>query len=246
MNEQRIVLRQRRDLSEIIQAAIDLYRQNFAPLFIIASVVIPLGIASAIFQDALIDSDTGIALAFVAVTILQLAVSLLVGAALISALAWIDKGQEFTFSTAYDAAFDRFWTLLGAELRALAIVLLLAATIIGLPWAIQRMVRWLFVLQAVILDGTSASDALSKSASAVEGRWWRTFGIVIVIGLITSVPTGLLAGLLTLTPPLVAGTINSAANALVLPFAITAATLLYVDLQVRKESDERTATDTTA
>ena len=33
MNEQRIALRQRRDLSEIIQAALHLYQQNFAALF---------------------------------------------------------------------------------------------------------------------------------------------------------------------------------------------------------------------
>ena len=47
MNEQRIVLRQRRDLGEIIQAALHLYQRNFGALFVIAAVVVPLGIASA-------------------------------------------------------------------------------------------------------------------------------------------------------------------------------------------------------
>ncbi len=243
MNEQRIALRQRRDLSEIIQAALNLYQQNFAPLFVIAAVVIPLGIASAVLQDALIDSATGVAPIFIVVTFLQLAVSFLVGAAVIVALIQIDRGQEFAFSTAYDAVFDRLWTLIGAELRALGIIILLAVTIIGLPWAIQRMVRWLFVLQAVMLDGTNASDALGGSASAVEGRWWRTFGIAFVIGIISTVPASIVSAVLIFAPPLVSGTVNSFMSALLLPFGVTAITLLYLDLQVRKESDERTASD---
>ena len=63
MNEQRIALRQRRDLSEIIQAALDLYRQNFAALFVIAAVVIPLDIASAAL-GAIAEDSAGVVLPF--------------------------------------------------------------------------------------------------------------------------------------------------------------------------------------
>ncbi len=242
MNEQRIALRQRRDLSEIIQAAFNLYRQNFAPLFVIATVVVPLGIASAALQRT-VDESVGVAVAVLGIAVLQLAVNLLAGAAIITALTTIDQGGGPTFSDTYDAAFERFWTLLGAVLRALVIVLLLAITIIGLPWAIQRMVRWLFVEQAVILDGASPSAALSRSATAVQGRWWRTLGVAIVIGLISALPASILAAVLVFAPPLVAGTANSFMNALLLPFGVTAMTLLYLDLQVRKETDERTASN---
>ena len=105
------------------------------------------------------------------------------------------------------------------------------------------MVRWIFIEQAVILDGATPSTALSRSAAAVQGRWWRTLGIAIVIGLISTLPASIVAAVLILAPVLVSGTVNSFVNALLLPFAVTAMTLLYFDLQVRKESDERIASD---
>ncbi|MCI0777984.1 MAG: hypothetical protein J4N95_07365 [Chloroflexi bacterium] len=242
MNEQRIALRQRRDLGEIIQAALHLYQRNFAALFVIAAVVVPLGIASAALQRA-VDDSVGVGFAILGIAILQLAVNLLAGAAIIIALTKIDQGGDPTFADTYDAAFERFGTLLGAFLRALVIVLLLSITIVGLPWAIQRMVRWIFIEQAVILDGATPSTALSRSAAAVQGRWWRTLGIAIVIGLISTLPASIVAAVLIVAPVLVSGTVNSFVNALLLPFAVTAMTLLYFDLQVRKESDERIASD---
>ncbi len=98
MNGQRIALRQRRDLSEIIQAAFNLYQQNFAPLFLIAAAVIPLGVASAALQGAVEDS-AGAAIAVGGIAILQVGVNLLAGAAIITGLLTIDRSQEPTFST---------------------------------------------------------------------------------------------------------------------------------------------------
>ena len=249
MNEERIVLRQRRDLSEIIQAALHLYQRNFAALFVIAAVVVPLGIAGATLAPDPVDfGETyevdGELLAFLGITLLQLPVILIAAAAIVTALTLIDRGGEPTFSDTFDAAFERFWTLLGAFLRAIAIVLLLAITVIGLPWAIQRVIRWLFIGQAVVLDNAAPSAALSQSALAVHGRWWRTLGAALVILIIVRVPGFIVAGVLIFAPVFVSGSVNSFMNALLLPFGVIALTLLYLDLQVRKESDERTATDT--
>ena len=250
MNEQRIALRQRRDLSEIIKAALHLYRQNFAPLFVIAAIVIPLGIASATLAPDPVDfGETyeagGELFAFLGIVLLGALVTVLAGAAIIVALAHIDQGGLPEFSSAFDMAFERAGALFGAALRAVAIVFLLSVTVIGIPWAIQRMVRWLFVFQAVMLDNTAAKDALARSAQVVETRWWRTLGVALVILLMVRVPGVIVGGVFILAPPIVSGTVNSLMNALLLPFGVTAMTLLYLDLQVRKESDERTASDTT-
>ena len=235
MNEQRVALRQPRNLSQIIEAAFNLYLQNFWPLLAIAGVVIPLGVASAALQTAVEDPVALVTIAIV-LGLVQTAVNLLAVAALVASLADLDQGRPADFSHAYDVAFERFWTLAGAILRVVGIVLALAVTIIGIPWAIQRIVRWLFVEQAVMLDGTSARAALSFSADAVTGQWWRTLGIALVIGIIGAVPASIIAGVLALAPPLMAGTVNSVVNAALLPFAVTAMTLLYCDLKVRKES----------
>jgi hypothetical protein len=96
-------------------------------------------------------------------------------------------------------------------------------------------VRWLFTAQAIVLDDTSAKAALSYSADAVDGSWWRTLGIVIVIGIITQVPQQVVALVFILAPVVVSGTVSSIAGAALLPFAVTAMTLLYLDLKTRKE-----------
>lgn len=234
MTGQRVSLRQRRDLSQIIQGALNVYGQNLGPFLRIAAVVIPLSIATGIFQTTVDNEAIGIPLV-AALGVGQLAVTILASAALIAALDDVDQGRPPDFTRAYDIATERFWVIVRAVLRSLLIVLLLMVTIIGIPWAIQRAIRWVFLEQAIILDGTNARDALGKSAEAVSGSWWRTFGIWVLISLLTAVPTGLVAALFTFTPIAIASTANAALTALVLPFGVAAATLLYFDLQSRKE-----------
>jgi hypothetical protein len=141
------------------------------------------------------------------------------------------------FSRAYGVVLTRFWTLVGASLRAGFHIFLFAITIIGIPWAIQRMVRWLFIHQAVILDGTSARAALSYSADAVQGRWWRTLGIAIVIAIIGGVPASIIGALVGFAPLLISSTASAVVTAAILPFGVIAMTLLYLDLKARREND---------
>lgn len=234
--EERVALRQRRELSQIIESSASLYLQNAGPLLSIAAVIIPLSVASPVLEDTMERSAT-LYIILAALGIMQFAVALIASAALITALADIDAGRPAEFSHSYDVAFDRFWTLAGAMLRALFHVLVLIITIIGIPWAIQRMVRWLFIEQAVILDQTNARAALAYSADAVLGSWWRTLGISIVLWLIVAVPASIISLLFVLAPVVVTATASAAVNAVLLPFTVTAMTMLYLDLKTRKESD---------
>jgi hypothetical protein len=234
---QRMPLRQRRELSQIMQTAFKLYGQNFSVLFRIAAVVVPLGIALGIFQTSIRNQAIAVPL-FVLISVGQIAVNLLASAALIAALADIDAGRAPDFGRAYDTAFERFLALAGAVLRVTFHVLLLAITIVGIPWAIQRLIRWVFVEQAVILDSTSAKAALSYSADAVIGSWWRTLGIWLLISLLAGVPAGMVSALFSLAPVAASSTATAAINALVLPFVVLALTLLYFDLKARKESND--------
>jgi hypothetical protein len=136
----------------------------------------------------------------------------------------------------------RFWTLLGANLRSLSHIVVLAFTIIGTPWAIHRTVAWGFVGQAVVLDDRDAKDSLSASAEVVRGNWWRTFAILTAITIVVVVPGPIiaLALLLFASPPVtdMVYTVNAALYSLVLlPFAFTASTLLYSDLKARQDPD---------
>jgi hypothetical protein len=235
VNEERIALRQQRDLGELIEAAGTLYFRNFGALLVIASVIIPLGIAGAIFQVSIEDEVAATAVV-AAINLVQIVVNLLVAAAVIAALLEIDAGRSADFSKAYDVAFARIGTLIGASLRVAFHVLLLAITIVGIPWAIQRLIRWLFVEQAIIVDGSDWGQALSTSADAVVGRWWRTLGLWLVLSIVAFVPAALISTFFLLTPPVIYGTVTAVVNALVLPFFVTGLTMLYFDLKERKAS----------
>ena len=202
--------------------------------------------------------------------LLQLFAQWLASMAIVAAVAGLDAEREPelshamrqrapSFSRAYGVVLTRFWTLVGAFLRAAIVVLpflaffsvsvasylgapaLLALAglvlIIPMPWAIQRGVRWLFIHQAVILDGTSARAALSYSADAVQGRWWRTVGIALILWIIVQVPASVIGALVGFAPVLISGTASAVITAVILPFGVIAMTLLYLDLKARRETD---------
>jgi hypothetical protein len=120
-------------------------------------------------------------------------------------------------------------------LAALGVALGLLLIVPGVYLAI----RWFFVSQAVVLEGRRGPEALTASAAAVQGNWWRTAGIVLLANL-----AALLPGLL-LTVPFIAiadaadrqlwvlvG--NVATEVVAAPFVALLATLLWFDLQARR------------
>ncbi len=117
--------------------------------------------------------------------------------------------------------------MLGATILAGLALLGMVITIIGIPFAIYFGIRWIFIWQAVMVEGVGARDALSRSSEAVKGDWWRVLGIAIVVGIIVWV-IGFVVGLI----PTVGSTIGVILST---PIGIIGATLLYYDLRVRKQ-----------
>src|SRR2546421_7809695 len=99
---------------------------------------------------------------------------------------------------------------------------------------IYLVIRWLFVAQTVMIEDRRNWSALDASAAMVRGRWWRTLGIILVVGLIELGPI-VLASFTNLAPPLVEAITTSVVAAIVLPFGTAAQTLLFYDLKARKE-----------
>ena len=74
MMEQRFPLRRQRSLNEIIEAALNIYGQNFQPLFLIAAIVVPLGVTGAVLQNA-IDDDAASLVILLALSVVSGTVS---------------------------------------------------------------------------------------------------------------------------------------------------------------------------
>lgn len=194
--------------------------------------------------------------------VLGLVSSLLVAAALTSFIGEAVLGRDPDTRSARTIALHRFWPSLGTLLVtvlvmaavivvvvlgalihvALAIVLGLAAVVGIVWWAIAIG----FAAPIVVLEHAGPIRAIRRSILLVRGRWWMLFGITIVSGLMTGIPTAIVSGLITLVLGLfgggnatfdfmwsaIGGTIGAA---LFTPMASAITVLAYLDQRVRKE-----------
>ena len=109
-------------------------------------------------------------------------------------------------------------------------------------------VKWIAVLPAMFIEDTGLFPAMGRSWRLVEGRWWRTFFIlllVFVLNYVVSLALGAFLYLgqillsLLLSPYLALAIYEGAVvlvSALVTPVLLIAIVLIYFDLRVRKEA----------
>jgi len=245
-------LRRSRRMGQIFRTALSMYRANFWLMVGVALVYLPAGILASLLQamlfrfdpiDAILDliavpRVVDAALSLLAGTIVFGFAYIAVTAAVTAAVAEIEAGRPASPLSAYAGVWERFGDLFRARLRSLAIIIGLAITVVGIPWAIKRSVDWVFIEQAVLLDGEDRSSALQASAGAVRGDWLRVAAInllLLAVGALTPllVVTPLL--LLTTAVPLDAiNTISSAIYIFLAPFVALSLVLLYFDVRTRQ------------
>jgi hypothetical protein len=107
-------------------------------------------------------------------------------------------------------------------------------------------VRFLFTSQAIIVENGGPLQSLGRSWRLTQHVFWRTFGYLIIIWLIT----GLLPGIVTtvfsssltflladqqIVLLLISTIISAIIQVIITPFSMIAYTLMYFDLRVRKE-----------
>jgi hypothetical protein len=229
-------LRKPRDLSQIIDGAISLYRQNFGEFLGIAAVVLPVDVIAAVVPLAIPNRIVSV-VAMALMTIPTLVLNIIVTAAIARAVADVADGLPADCNRAYRQVLDRAGTLILAAARVLGIILLLSITIIGIPFAIYLGIRWSFFPQAVVIEGRDSGDALSLSADIVKGSWWRTFGIVIIVSLLAAIPSFGVGALFAWAAPIASALIGAVIATIVRPFTAGAFTLLFFDLSSRESQD---------
>jgi hypothetical protein len=154
----------------------------------------------------------------------------LVTPAVIFAVSELQAGRRPQVNRAYRAALTHFWTLFKATARAAVVILALFISIVGIPWAVAKGVRYVFLAQEVTLNHASWRSARFASERAVIGRWWRTAALVAIAQgslMILAPMVGLLV-LIFITPSiLIAETVSGVVYALLFPFLGIVMTLWY-------------------
>ncbi len=106
-------------------------------------------------------------------------------AGLVYASAHVYLNRDLTSQAALQQGWRRFWSYIGSTILWLLVVCALFVTIIGIPFSIYFGVRWGLYGLPVMFEGTTARNALRRSTELVKGTWWRVFGIMLAIFLIS-------------------------------------------------------------
>lgn len=174
--------------TDILDGMFSFYRSHFQLFLTIAGVYLVLSFGVDLISVFLLETDatTVAGLVILLFTILiSVAVSTFVVAGLAYASAHVYLGREITPGIALERAWQRFWTYLGSLILWSLVIGGLTVTIIGIPFAIYFSVRWGLYSLPVLLEGTTARNALRRSTELVKGTWWRVFGIMVSISLIS-------------------------------------------------------------
>ena len=160
-------------------------------------------------------------------------------------------GQRTTLDAAWARVRPQVWKLLGLS------ILVPLAEVLGLVFClvpgIFLWVSWCVSGPSLILESTGIVNAMRRSFGLVKNLWWRTFGILLLTFLITAV-IGFVLGLVVVLfaggSSLALGSTTDTdyvliqlattiagivAGAVTYPFSASVATLLYVDMRMRKE-----------
>lgn len=214
------------DVGARISKAFSLYSAYFMAFVTISIVTLPFSILGSLPVVGLILAIPGAI------------VSGIVDAALITAAGQSVVGVAPTPGPDLSGAWNKFGRLFELFWRTAGTVILLAITIIGIPWAIRVAVRWSFGLQGVMLHDLDARSAISESCRLVEGNWWRTFGNYLLIGLIVAIPGFIGLSFTFVISPIVGGIVGGIITVFTTPFFVLATTLLYLRLRTEKGAAE--------
>jgi hypothetical protein len=220
----------------------------FVPVYLLAAgiqwVVFHLSSAAPLVA---LDGRHGAVTAFLAVLIGGvggLFASVITTAAVATILDEIDAGRRIMAGKAYRRVLRRLGPLTRGMAIELATVILLTITVVGIPVAIHRFVRWSLFAEACMLDDLSAAESLRRSSELVRGQWWRTFGFTTLVDALAVLSGPLFGvGLLLLTDHSL-NFINLAAAlvyTVTVPYAAIQLTLYYFDLEARAAAETQTA-----
>lgn len=159
-------------------------------------------------------------------------------------------GRRVTAGSIFRGVGRRYFPLLGYWLLFNPVTAEIAALLCFVPlilW-VWVFVMWVVATPAMFVEGTGLGSAIGRSRTLTQGRWWRTFLVLLLMGVIfIAVRLALTAFTevmqfaldLILSPLIAAGIASSIAqlvDALVNPIIQIAIVLIYFDLRVRREA----------
>ena len=223
---------QPRNLDQLISGTIAVYRSDPRSFWVLA--IVPQ-------IPALISIFTPVVIAWLFVLVGFVAY-LVAFTATVHATGQRTLGQSIDVGRSLSLAWSRIVPLI---LAALMVVLalggsaILAVILVGIPLCFYLLVNWFFIVPAIMVENTAPRAALSRSSSLVRDWWWQTFGngivfviLIVLMTIVVNIPSILLLSIANSSAGSIAASI---ASIVIFPVIPIAATLVYLDLRVRKD-----------
>ena len=167
------------------------------------------------------------------------------GAALFRAATSLAAGNVETIGSVLLGTVRRYFAVAVIGILT-GLVILGCVAIVTIPVVIWVVIRWAVSMPALFAEGVGPVQAIGRSWSLTRDNWWRTLGILILVGIMVSLIQAALGALFEGIAALVPGlsddlrsglvtTVATLVQALVGAITPIAITLLYLDLRVRKE-----------
>lgn len=242
-------LRARRSFGQLIRTARQLYGRHPRVLVPVAAVAIVILGGTNLLADLLAGSSSGndvagrsgvnVALVDLLQNFGRPVASAIVAAIVIVYVRDLVESRSAGLRAALGGVRARFWRVVFAQLLATVGVLLMAITLVGIPWAIWKLVGWAFVQQEVLFTDKSLRASFRGSSDLVRGRWWHAVRPIVFFSVLSAVAGPVLTFALIFTPlPLVwINVLGSLIFALLIPYVALGKTLLYFDLQARAKAE---------
>jgi hypothetical protein len=235
-----IELERPRDAGALLRDSLNVYLRHFwtflalGALVVIPAEVIVRGVGLGELTAGY-DSSPTFAEEAIPAVVSYLVVAPLITAICVYALQSVAAGGSAGAREAIVKGFEQFSPIFFAVL--LAALGILVGAILIVP-GVYFFVRWYFVPQSVVLEGAHGRAALRGSERLVEGYWWRTLGLIVLVNVVALVFAVILGA------PFTAGADRAdravwaligeiVASSVVQPFGALYSTFLYFDLRAR-------------
>jgi hypothetical protein len=237
-------------VGEVLDLAVSICRRRYRTLVqLVAVVVIPVQVFSAVVQIATLNSASGSASAVgtsrtgtVVATVLSAIAGQLATAACLRAVASAYLGIDSTWQDSLEFAWARFRSVLWIVVLVYVIA---TVTFVVFLLGVYLWFCWVVALPVLLIEGERGFAALRRSRELVRGRWWATAAAYVVaailVGVLSAVVSGVLVGVTGASHLPVAGRLVVTAIAgslgaiLTTPFIASVTTVIYFDLRHRRE-----------
>jgi len=183
-------------VGEIMAVGWKYFTQNWKLIFLITlAVYVPLNlILGLISLDSLVQSQGFMNALKIYLRIIEL-LELLIGIIAVMAISLVIKAKidnkKIDFKYAMMQSLKKWPQAVGTNI--LAGIFLIGLFLLLFVPGIIFYIYWIFITYVVILKNIWGYSAIKESKAIVQNRWWRTFGIALLFGILT-IAVGLIVG----------------------------------------------------